>query len=240
MPGRRRSCALPVGRCSSPFPPFGERTAEGLHSPDSSFPLHFERKREPSQGVLGVVVRTQSLLSLPVSCRARKEDWDCSFLGFSSKPSSQASRAWPPLLSPSQSAALSATCGVTRSGQNGVSSWHCVFAVTFILGEVRGGGKASSTLKRRRELGSDSSESWEQLSAASNYPPAPPPRHQERICATGTNVVDIAIACTRFRGCGVAEKGNPSVPDFRFLQEVGMIVLLSAMSVKGKKEKGFI
>lgn len=51
--------------------------------------------------------------------------------------------------------------------------------------------------------------------------------------------MDIAIACTRFRGCGVAEKGNPSVPDFRFLQEVGMIVLLSAMSVKGKKEKGF-
>lgn len=38
----------------------------------------------------------------------------------------------------------------------------------------------------------------------------------------------------------LTEKGSPSVPDFGFRHEVGMIALSRAMSVKGKKQKGFI
>lgn len=76
VPGRRRSCALPVGKCSSPFPPLGEKPSEGLLSPSSSFPPRFERKRRDiARGAGSCGPNPNS----SVGCRTRKEDWDCSF-----------------------------------------------------------------------------------------------------------------------------------------------------------------
>lgn len=90
------------------------------------------------------MVRTQTLRS--AVARARRTGIVVSLASPPSPPLRlRAPCLWLP--SPSQSAALSATCGVTRSGQNGVGSWSRGFSATFIPREVRAGRRAAMSLK---------------------------------------------------------------------------------------------
>lgn len=134
------------------------------------------------------------------------------------------------------SAACFATCGVTRSGQDGVGSWSRGFPATFILGGVRKGWEVCWSLKPLRiRLGF-------LKSIGSNYYGLQP--RQTQLEERTSTLPDL----TQWKPqlgvpeLGVAklqvEKGDPSVLDFGFLHlRSGND---SAISVKGKKEKGFI
>lgn len=108
---------------------------------------------------------------------------------------------------PSQWAALSATCGVTRSDQDGVGSWSWRFPATFILGAGGGGEERwESTLVPEAPL---RIRIGFLKSLGSNYqrPPAPSDAARgERIHATTPDTVDVAVARTRSGGCGVASR----------------------------------